>query len=133
MSDMTDNSECFQLFNDIGKHDIAAHDVLLMANENKLLKDYVVAFLDNISDEVIVLPTSGIIQLRDKLLCPISPYTVIVFVKTLEELDDKKDENLEIKLFEIDYIDIIHQINIQAFKQEEKMIENMLFQIIKNY
>ena len=114
------NSELFQLFDNSDKNDIVAHDVLLIANKNKLLQDYVVAFLDNISGEVMVLPTSGIIQLRNKLLCPISPYRGIVFVKIQEELDDKKDENLEIKLFEIDDVDIIHQINIQAFKQEEK-------------
>lgn len=120
LDEMTDSSELFQLFNGIDKHDIAAHDVLLMYNKNNLLKDYVVAFLDNISDEVMVLPTSGIIQIKDRLLCPISPYRAIVFVKMQEELDDKKDENLEIIVYEIDDVDTIHQINIQAFKQEEK-------------
>lgn len=114
------NIELFQLFDDIDKHDIAARDGLLMANKNKLLKGYEVAFFDNISDEVLVLPTSGIIQLRDKLLCPISPCRAIVYVKKKEKIEDKNDANLEIKLIETDDVDSIHQINIQAFKQEDK-------------
>ena len=55
------------------RHDIAAHDAWLLAQNAELLGEYEVSVLSNKTDEEWVLPTGGLISVGLKIFCPVSP------------------------------------------------------------
>lgn len=111
------NSVFFQLLTETDRHDIAAHDALIVAKERKLLKEFNVFFLSNTSSEPLVLPTGGIIQCGERLICPVTPWRAIVFDKCAMP---KEEEKTIIRLYEVTSIDTIKALNILAFKHESK-------------
>lgn len=114
VKEMNEESPFWKLFNETDQHDIAAHDALKLAKEKNLLQGYGVAFLNNNTDEEFVLPTGGVVQYKEYLICPVSTQRAIVF-------DNRRSVKLhegEISLFEIESEEIM-EINVQAFIQEQ--------------
>ena len=110
---MKNDSSFFQLLSIVDQHDIVAHDALVMAEEGRILGEYKVAFLLNNTSEQLVLPAGGIVQYGTRLLCPISPWRGLVFDKNIIT------EEAEIGLFEIQTVNELNNINMEAARQEQ--------------
>ena len=144
IEEINENAVLFQFFSELDRHNIAAHDIFRMAKEKNLLKEYNVAFLDNQSLEQLILPTGGVIQYGEKLVCPISPNRAIVF--------DKKDVNKGnadrnrnyVSVYEISSERKIHEINHAGIIQESRhnrkyvvgtnkeFLENIIIEVAEN-
>ena len=109
------SSVFFQFFSSLDQHDIAAHDGFKIAKEKKVLRQYQIAFLDNRSSEELVLPTGGLIQLKYKIICPVTPRRAIV----LDDVHFMEEEGKNIVgVYEVEDQEVIHKINQQSFIQE---------------
>jgi hypothetical protein len=111
------NSTFFQLFSKRDRHDIAAHDGYLMAQEKNILRQYRISFLDNKSSEELVLPTGGLTQCKIKIICPVTPRRAIV----LDDISiEEEDERNLVAVYEIVDQEVIHRINQMSFIGEMK-------------
>lgn len=110
---MKNDSCVFQLLSKVDQHDIAAHDALVMAKKRHILVEYKVAFLLNNATEQFVLPAGGIVQYGTRLVCPISLWRGFIFDKNIIT------EEAEIGLFEIQTVNEIININMEAARQEQ--------------
>ena len=144
IEEINENAVIFQFFSEFDRHNIAAHDTLLMAKEKNLLKEYTVAFLDNQSCEHLILPTGGIIQYGKKLVCPISPTRAIVFVeKDVNEGNVVQNRNY-ISVYEESSERTIHEINYAGIIQESRhnrkyivgtnkeFLEKIILEVVEN-
>lgn len=111
VKEVNKDSSFFRLLSTVDQHDIAAHDALVMAKERRLLGEYKVAFLLNNTTEQFVLPAGGVVQYGMRLVCPISPWRGLVFDK-----NNITKRETEIGLFEIQTVNEINSINIEAVR-----------------
>ena len=99
-------------------HDYATVGGIAAANNIDLLKDKLsVTFLLNRSREDFVLPTGGVIQLENRLICPVTPDKAIIFDDKEVLLED--GDRALIDYYETDDEEAVHIINLKAFIGEK--------------
>lgn len=106
-------STYFQFLPAQDEHDYAVVETYNMIKQNGTLGNYSLAFVDNKSSEEFILPTGGIIQVGDSLICPVTPHKAIDL-----ELRKEEEYNGRIKILLIEDRDVVRKINIAAFDQE---------------
>ena len=117
LKSINNNSSFFQFYSELDRHDIAAHDGYIMAKEKNLLGSYAIAFLDNSSDEELLLPTGGITQVGSRLLCPVTPRRAIVLDDIIM---DSYGSTIPLAVYEISDYKTIHDINRLSVIQEQR-------------
>lgn len=113
--ELNSNSVFFQFFSKRDQHDIAAHDGYLMAQEKSILQQYQISFLVNKSTEELVLPTGGLTQCKNRIICPVTPRRAIV----LDDIHIEEEEGKNfLAVYEVDDQEVVHMINQLSFIQE---------------
>lgn len=76
--EMKEKNTLFSILPEIMKHDIVAEGGIKLAEKANLLSEYKVAFLVNTSGEEMMLPTGGLMTIKNKICCPVSPIRAFV-------------------------------------------------------
>lgn len=135
--DRTNKSSVYLQFLSLqDQHDYTAVEAYNMLKRHGALDSCNIAFLDNRSSEEFILPTGGITQVENHLICPVTPYKAIL----LDFADSLEDTRNTIVYTEAGS-GIIRKINIEAFEQEmnrdKKFVvatnENLLKSVREDY
>lgn len=139
-TELNSNSVFFQFFPRRDQHDIAAHDGYLMAQEKRILQQYHISFLVNKSTEELVLPTGGLTQCKNRIICPVTPRRAIV----LDDIHIEEEEGKNfVAVYEVDDQEVIHMINqlslVQEMKRDKKyvissnknLLQNIIGEVVK--